>query len=97
MAAYIIVQAKITDREKFIPYAKIAADLVEKNGGRYLVRGGAVTSLEGDWDSETAVVISVWPDKESALQFWNSSEYREAAKLREGTGEFSVILVENPN
>lgn len=95
MTAYIVVQAKITDMNKFIPYATAAAELVEKNGGQYLVRGGTVTHLEGDWDEETKVVISAWPDRESALQFWHSPQYRETAKLRAGTGEFKVVLVEN--
>ena len=94
MSAYLIVQAKIADMEQFAPYGKIATELVEKNGGRYLVRGGAVTPLEGSWDSETKVVVSVWPDRERALQFWNSPQYREAVKMREGAGEFTITLVE---
>jgi len=40
MATYMIVTAKIEDREAFIQgYGKTTAQLVEKFGGRYVLRG----------------------------------------------------------
>jgi uncharacterized protein (DUF1330 family) len=39
-------------------------------------------------------VISEWPDRAAALRFWQSPEYAEARKLREGTGSFQVVLVD---
>jgi len=35
-----------------------------------------------------------WPSAEQARTFWGSDEYAAAKPLREGTGEFRVILVE---
>ncbi len=95
MSAYQLVQGKIHDAARFMPYAKQAAQLVEQFGGRYLVRGGTAQALEGGWDQDTKVVISQWPDRAAALRFWNSPEYRETAKLREGAGEFQVTLLDS--
>jgi uncharacterized protein (DUF1330 family) len=39
------------------------------------------------------VVVSEWPSRTSALAFWNSPEYAEVKKLREGLADVEVILV----
>ncbi len=97
MTAWMIITARIHDREKFISgYGLAAAQLVEQFGGRYVARGPGARLLEGSgWDG-ASVVISEWPDKAAALAFWNSSEYAEVRKLREGLADVSVLLVESP-
>jgi len=97
MAAYMIVYASIRDREKFIQgYAPAAAKLVAKHGGRYLIRAQGGEILEGDLESGMSVVISEWPDKQSILDFWNSAEYQEAKKLRDGVADCIVNIIETP-
>ena len=97
MAAYMIIFVTITDREKFISgYAPAATELVDKFGGRYLVRAPGVEILEGDLDPGSSVVISEWPDKATALEFWNSDEYQAVKKLREGIAEARVAIIEAP-
>ncbi|MBT8440859.1 MAG: DUF1330 domain-containing protein [Gammaproteobacteria bacterium] len=97
MSAYMIVHAKITDRDKFISgYAPAAAKLVEKFGGHYVLRAPGSTVLEGDIDEGSSVVISEWPDRDTALSFWNSAEYAEAKKLREGCAICHVTVIEAP-
>jgi uncharacterized protein (DUF1330 family) len=93
MATFLIAQARVTDPAKFARYAAVVPGLVASFGGKYRVLGGATTVLEGPWpDAKT--VISEWPDRASVQAFWDSPEYRHAVTLREGTGEFSVVLVE---
>lgn len=97
MAAYMIVFVTISDREKFISgYGQAAGELVEKFGGSYLVRAPGAEVLEGDLDEGSSVVISEWPDKAAALKFWNSDEYQQVKKLREGIAEARVAIVEAP-
>lgn len=49
MAAYMIVSAKIADREAFVAgYGAAAAALVARFGGRYVLRGAGELGLEGD-------------------------------------------------
>jgi uncharacterized protein (DUF1330 family) len=93
MSAFMIIQARVTDAAAFARYTAVVPALVARFGGRYRVLGGATTVLEGAWP-EVKTVVSEWPDRASAEAFWNSPEYRAAARLREGTGEFSVVLID---
>jgi len=93
MAAYIVVEANLTDPKKFAPYTQVVPDLVTKFGGEYISIGGASEPLEGEW-ADTKIVLHRWPDMAAARAFWYSDEYEQAKKLREDTGQFRVILVD---
>ena len=93
MPAYLIIKARITDPAGFAPYARQAAALVQRHGGRYRVMGGHQELLEGG-DIDARVVVSEWPDRAAALAFWQSPEYATVKALRAGTGDFEVRLVD---
>jgi uncharacterized protein (DUF1330 family) len=93
MPAYVVVEARIHDPARFAAYARRVPGIVAQYGGEYLALGGAQEPLEGDWGT-SRVVLHRWPDADSARRFWSSPEYRDAKALREGTGEFRVLLVE---
>lgn len=98
MPAYMIIAAKVHDREKFVSaYGAAAAALIGKFGGEYLLRGPGAEMLEGDFGEGASVVISKWPDRAAARAFWNSPEYAEVKKLREGLADVQVILVDGPD
>jgi uncharacterized protein (DUF1330 family) len=95
MPAYMIVLADIRDRDRFLAgYAPAAAALVEKFGGRYVLRGRGAEVLEGAVAGGQSAIISEWPDRAAALRFWSSPEYAEAKKLRDGIAECQVLLVD---
>lgn len=97
MPAYMIVTAKIADRDAFINgYGAAAGKLVEQMGGRYVLRGPGAQLLEGDFGDGASMVISEWPDKAAALTFWNSPEYAEVKALRAGIADCQVLLIEAP-
>ncbi len=97
MPAYMIVTASIKDRDKFISgYGATAGALVEKFGGRYILRGPGAELLEGEFGDGASMVISEWPDKEAAKIFWNSPEYAKAKKLRADIADCQVLLIESP-
>ena len=96
MPAYMIVTASIQDRETFIAgYGAAAGALVEKFGGKYVLRGPGAELLEGNFGDGASMVISEWPDKETAKKFWNSPEYQEAKKLRADIADCQVLLIES--
>ena len=98
MPAYMIVTAKIADRDAFIQgYGAAAGALVAEFGGRYILRGPGVELLEGEFGDGASLVISEWPDKEAAKRFWDSAEYAEVKKLREGIADCQVLLIEAPS
>ena len=97
MPAYMIVIAKIKDRDAFINgYGAAAGKLVEAFGGKYVLRGPGAELLEGDFGDGASMVISEWPDKAAATAFWNSPEYAEVKKLREAIADCQVLLIEAP-
>ena len=97
MTAYMIVIAKIADRDAFINgYGAAAGALVAQFGGKYVLRGPGAELLEGSFGEGASMVISEWPDKEAARRFWNSPEYADAKKLRAGIADCQVLLIEAP-
>lgn len=97
MAAYMIIIAKVHDREAFVAgYGAAAAALIGRFGGEYLLRGPGAALLEGSFGDGASVVISKWPDRAAAQAFWDSPEYAEVKRLREGLADVQVILVDGP-
>ena len=91
----MIVFAAISDREKFLQgYAPAAAQLVEQFGGRYLLRSPGGQLLEGNLPDDVAVVVSEWADRDTAMRFWESPEYREVKRLRDGIADVEVVLID---
>ena len=62
-------------------------------GGRFLVRGGKVENLEGDWSPKRLVMVE-FPSVERAKEWWDSPEYAEAKALRQATAKTQMIVVE---
>lgn len=93
MSAYLVVQASLTDPIKFRDYTAQVPALIQRFGGRYIVLGGEQEAIESA-QPPFRTVISEWPDRATALAFWHSPEYTAAKVLREGTGHFTVSLVD---
>ena len=94
---YMIITAIIHDRAAFLNgYAKATPPIVEKFGGKYVMRGPGAETLEGTFGDGGSVAISEWPSREAAHAFWDSVEYAQAKKLREGLADVQVILVDAP-
>ena len=93
MGAFMIIQADISDPKQFIEYARRTPELVTKFGGRYRCMRSEVEQLEGKPDNRK-IVVSEWPSMDAAREFWNSAEYAEVKKHREGAAEVDVFLVE---
>ena len=66
MAAYLIVRVTITDPERYGEYLKHGPRIVESFGGRYIVRGGEMTTVEGPEETDRIVVIE-YPNMQAAL------------------------------
>tara|TARA_R110002110_G_scaffold415765_3_gene655268 strand:- start:32556 stop:32870 length:315 start_codon:yes stop_codon:yes gene_type:complete len=97
MAAYMIILARIHDRERFISgYAQQAAQLVAQFGGEYVLRAPGAICLEGSLGDDQSVVISQWPSIQAARAFWDSPEYQSVKALRDGICDVEVMLVEAP-
>ena len=93
MSAYIVVDIEITDSEKFENYRQLVPGTIAKYGGRYIVRGGKVETLEGSWSPKRFVVLE-FPSVEQAKAWYGSTEYAGPKALRQSCTGSNIILVE---
>jgi uncharacterized protein (DUF1330 family) len=57
MPAYIAVDISINDPVTYDRYKTMAPPSIAKYGGRYLVRGGSTTTLEGSWKPQRLLLV----------------------------------------
>ncbi|HEX5702164.1 MAG TPA: DUF1330 domain-containing protein [Pyrinomonadaceae bacterium] len=93
MPAYIVVEVEVEDPVRYEDYKKMVPPSLAAYGGRFLVRGGKVENLEGDW-APTRLVMVEFPSVDQAKAWWNSSEYADAKALRQATAKTQMIVVE---
>jgi uncharacterized protein (DUF1330 family) len=93
MSAYIIVETDIHDPEQYEQYKAASPGAVAAGGGKFIVRGGAIAVLEGDW-KPTRLVVLEFEDLEAVQRFYDSPEYQAAKKLREGAADLNMVAVQ---
>ena len=94
MPAYVIADVRdVRDAEALLEYRRRNTETVAANGGRFLVRGGDVELLEGEWPTQRIVVME-FPDAESARAWWESDEYAAIKPIRRSASDTNIILVE---
>lgn len=93
MSAYIVAQIDVTDPERFAEYREKVAVTVARHGGRYKMRGGAVSALEGEPPCSRIVVIE-FDDAAAARAWYESADYAPLIALRRSASDGSVLLVE---
>ncbi len=96
MPAYLICRIHVTDPHRYDEYKKLTPAAIAKHGGRFIVRGGPVATLEGP-DEHDRVVVIEFPTMERAKAFWDGPDYAAAKALRKSAATGQFILVEgNP-
>jgi uncharacterized protein (DUF1330 family) len=93
MRAYFVCTVRVDDPETYKLYTAQTRALIAKHGGRFLVRGGAVETVEGPVFSDRLVVLE-FPSKEAAKAFYNSPEYQAVAVHRHASAESTFLLAE---
>lgn len=93
MPAYVILDINVNDPDLFEEYKKLAPATIEAYGGKYIARGGKVETLEGDW-TPNRIVILEFDNSETAKNWLNSPEYREARAMRLQAAMSQSIVVE---
>ena len=93
MPAYVIVETDIHDPEQYERYKEASPAAVAAGGGRFVVRGGELAVLEGDWSPSRLVVLE-FPDLDAAKRWYDSEVYQEAKKLRDGAASLRMVAVQ---
>ena len=93
MAAYVIVETDVTDPEQYEQYKAASPAAIAAGGGRFLVRGGELAVLEGDWQPSRLVMLE-FADLEAAKRWYASEVYQETKKLRADAARFRAVAVQ---
>lgn len=93
MAGYVIADVDVQDPEAYEEYRKLVPATLEPYGGRFVVRGGEVERLEGDWEPHRIVVLE-FPSTDHARRWHGSEEYAAAKALRQSASVGSLLLVQ---
>jgi len=93
MTAYLIANIEVTDPEAFERYRAEVPRVIAAHGGRYLVRGGAQTPLEGTLPLKRLVILE-FPSMAAAQAFYASPDYGPLLELRLASAKSDVVLVE---
>jgi uncharacterized protein (DUF1330 family) len=93
MSAYVISDTSVINADRYESYRAAIGVAVERNGGRYLVRGGEVAILEGIWNPDRLVIIE-FPSVNEAQHFFESTEFQQARELRQNAAMVNMILVD---
>lgn len=93
MSAFVIVQINIRNPETYERYKLLTPASIAAYGGRFVVRGAPVETLEGSWKPPRLVVLE-FPTADLARQWWSSPEYAEAKALRQSCADTEMILVD---
>jgi uncharacterized protein (DUF1330 family) len=93
MSAYVISDVQPLDADTIRAYRDLAEATIAKYGGRYIVRGGAIDRVEGDWNPNMLVIVE-FPTMDRAREWYRSPDYAEALKLRQTALQRNLIFVE---
>jgi uncharacterized protein (DUF1330 family) len=93
MPAYVIADIDITDPKAYEEYRSRVPATIAQYGGKYIVRGGKIDSLEGGWAPKRMAVLE-FPSLEQAQKWYRSAEYAPLIKIRQKASRGRMVLVE---
>jgi len=93
MLAYVVAAIDIVEPTGYDAYRSKVLATVQAHGGRFLVRGGAITVKEGTWPRARMVVLE-FPSRAAAEGWYASPEYQAILPLRLQAGRGEVVIVD---
>jgi len=92
VSVYSISSITVKDWDTYREYMKHVPEIIEKYGGRYLVRGGDIISDDTSWQPQRVVILE-FPDLAQMKAFRDSDEYKPVAELRHKAADTEGFVV----
>lgn len=92
MPAFVMVEIEIHDQALYQDYTQLTPKSITDYQGKFVVRGGEVTVLEGDWKPNRLVLLE-FPSVEKAKEWWHSEAYTKARKIRQQAASTKMIII----
>lgn len=93
MAAYLIGDVEVTNQTLYDEYRKGVPATIAQYGGRFAVRGGATTQLEGSNLPKRCVVLE-FPSMADLKAWYASPEYAPLLAMRTRATRSHIFMVE---
>jgi uncharacterized protein (DUF1330 family) len=81
--------------DDIIRYLREIDATLEPFGGEFIVHGGQIEAVEGEWDG--ALVIIRFPDRPSAIGWYESADYQRILALRVQNSRSMAAIVDGVN
>jgi uncharacterized protein (DUF1330 family) len=93
MPVYVVIEIEVLDADTYAQYMERVPATVAQYGGRYLVRGGAIKTLSGDWAPERMIILEF--DSAEQMTRWSASpEYQAVAPIRIRSTKTRAVMLE---
>ena len=89
---YWIARVDVHNDEGYKAYAQANPAIFKKFGGRFIVRAGKFSAIEGQ--SRSRNVVIEFPDYDAAMACYNSPEYQANIKVRQPHAQADLIIIE---
>ncbi len=93
MSAYFVLQIEWTSDDAKRSYIAGLSDMIERNGGQFIIASSDLQKVEGKWRPGLLVVIK-FPTMQSLRAWYDSDEYRPVRELRLQNSRSDAVLVE---
>lgn len=94
MKAFVIAAETVNDEALFSEYRKAVPATLAPFGGKFVVRGGNLKLLEGEWPHPRLVIIE-FPSREAAEGWYKSAEYQKIISLRHNSSVGNLVIAES--
>jgi uncharacterized protein (DUF1330 family) len=78
--------------DDIVRYLREIDATLEPFGGEFIVHGGQIAPMEGEWDG--ALVIIRFPDRTSAMRWYESDDYQRLLPLRVNNSDSMAAIVD---
>ena len=92
MPALLVIQASVSQKEKYKAYQQGVKPVIESFGGRLKAGGLGLEVLEGSHDGRRLIVFE-FDSMDAIRSFWSSREYAAVKPLRAGAAKIDVWAV----
>lgn len=94
MPVYLISSIDVTDEADHDEYHEQGEALVSNHGGRYLVNGGEIEVLRGEWTPGQLTIIE-FADADSVEAMFESDDFTRLRELATGIVEGCLVRVDS--
>jgi uncharacterized protein (DUF1330 family) len=93
MPAYLIGDVTVKDPTAYEQYRSQVGDLIAKHRGEYIVRGGEIEVVSGDWQPNRLIVLR-FPNKTAVRAYLDDPVFHRLGELRRRAIKSQIVMVE---